>query len=52
MKSCGMSIGAFGLALALFTAPVLAQDGPVKLGVLTDMSSLYADRLARARSGE
>jgi len=43
MKSCGMSIGAFGLALALFTAPVLAQDGPVKLGVLTDMSSLYAD---------
>ncbi|CUU18556.1 branched-chain amino acid transport system substrate-binding protein [Bradyrhizobium sp. JR7.2] len=43
MKSCGMSIGAFGLALALFTAPAIAQDGPVKLGVLTDMSSLYAD---------
>ena len=43
MKSCGMSIGVFGVALALLTAPVLAQDGPVKLGVLTDMSSLYAD---------
>lgn len=43
MKSCGMSIGAFGLALALFSAPALAQGGPVKLGVLTDMSSLYAD---------
>jgi branched-chain amino acid transport system substrate-binding protein len=43
MKSCGISIGAFGLALALFMAPTLAQDGPVKLGVLTDMSSLYAD---------
>jgi branched-chain amino acid transport system substrate-binding protein len=25
------------------TAPAIAQDGPVKLGVLTDMSSLYAD---------
>lgn len=43
MKSRGMSIGALGLALALFTAPVVAQEGPVKLGVLTDMSSLYAD---------
>ena len=43
MTSCGISIGAFGLALALLTAPALAQDGPVKLGVLTDMSSLYAD---------
>ncbi|MGN1285421.1 MAG: ABC transporter substrate-binding protein, partial [Bradyrhizobium sp.] len=34
-----------GLALALmtFAAPALAQDGPVRLGVLTDMSSLYAD---------
>ena len=43
MTSCGMSIGAFGVALALLTAPAIAQDGPVKLGVLTDMSSLYAD---------
>ena len=43
MKSCGMSIGALAVALALFTAPAIAQDGPVKLGVLTDMSSLYAD---------
>ncbi|UPK23834.1 ABC transporter substrate-binding protein [Bradyrhizobium sp. 195] len=43
MKSRGMSIGALGLALALFTAPVVAQERPVKLGVLTDMSSLYAD---------
>lgn len=42
MKSYGMSI-AFGLALALFAAPAIAQDGQVKLGVLTDMSSLYAD---------
>ncbi|MGO4507906.1 ABC transporter substrate-binding protein [Bradyrhizobium sp. MOS001] len=43
MKSCGMSIGILGVALALSTAPAIAQDGPVKLGVLTDMSSLYAD---------
>ena len=43
MKSCGMSIGIFGAALALFTASAVAQEGPVKLGVLTDMSSLYAD---------
>ncbi|WP_245326957.1 ABC transporter substrate-binding protein, partial [Bradyrhizobium sacchari] len=43
MKSCGMSIGALGVALSLCTAPAVAQDGPVKLGVLTDMSSLYAD---------
>jgi branched-chain amino acid transport system substrate-binding protein len=43
MTSCGISIGAFGIALALRTAPAVAQDGPVKLGVLTDMSSLYAD---------
>ncbi|WFU68625.1 ABC transporter substrate-binding protein [Bradyrhizobium sp. CB2312] len=43
MQSCGMSIGAFRIALALFAAPAVAQDGPVKLGVLTDMSSLYAD---------
>ncbi|QOG20517.1 MULTISPECIES: ABC transporter substrate-binding protein [Bradyrhizobium] len=43
MQSCGMSIGAIGIALALFTASAVAQDGPVKLGVLTDMSSLYAD---------
>jgi len=43
MKSYGMSIGVFGLALALFAAPAIAQDGQVKLGVLTDMSSLYAD---------
>jgi branched-chain amino acid transport system substrate-binding protein len=42
MKSWGMSIGAFGLA-ALFAAPAVAEDEPVKLGVLTDMSSLYAD---------
>lgn len=43
MKSRGKSIGGFGIALALFTASAVAQDGPVKLGVLTDMSSLYAD---------
>lgn len=43
MKSRVMSIGAFGLALGLFAAPAVAQDGQVKLGVLTDMSSLYAD---------
>ena len=43
MQSCGMSIGAIGMALALFTASAVAQDGPVKLGVLTDTSSLYAD---------
>jgi branched-chain amino acid transport system substrate-binding protein len=27
----------------LFVAPAVAAEGPVKLGVLTDMSSLYAD---------
>ncbi|MCP3444248.1 ABC transporter substrate-binding protein [Bradyrhizobium sp. CCGUVB14] len=43
MTSCGISIGVVGVALALLTAPAIAQDGPVKLGVLTDMSSLYAD---------
>ena len=32
-----------GAALALFVAPARAQDVPVKIGVLTDMSSLYAD---------
>ncbi len=43
MKSCVVSIGAFGIALTLVAAQAIAQDGPVKLGVLTDMSSLYAD---------
>jgi branched-chain amino acid transport system substrate-binding protein len=50
MKSNGMSIGALKgnavgaiLALALFATPAIAEEGPVKLGVLTDMSSLYAD---------
>lgn len=51
MKCSGMSMGVFKgsavgaiLALALFaTTSATAQDGPVKLGVLTDMSSLYAD---------
>ncbi|MGX1349691.1 branched-chain amino acid transport system substrate-binding protein [Bradyrhizobium elkanii] len=34
----------FGLALTLATATsAMAQNGPVRLGVLTDMSSLYAD---------
>ncbi len=32
-----------GAALALFVAPARAQDVTVKIGVLTDMSSLYAD---------
>lgn len=43
MRSCGKSIGVFALVLVLLPLPVIAQDGPVKLGVLTDMSSLYAD---------
>jgi branched-chain amino acid transport system substrate-binding protein len=36
---------AAGLALAvmLFVSGAAAQNGPIKLGVLTDMSSLYAD---------
>ena len=48
MKSSMMSgvkdraIGAV-LASAIFATSAVAQDGPVKLGVLTDMSSLYAD---------
>ena len=48
MKSSVMSgvkdraIGAV-LASAIFATSAVAQDGPVKLGVLTDMSSLYAD---------
>ncbi|MDQ8727402.1 ABC transporter substrate-binding protein [Bradyrhizobium sp. LHD-71] len=32
-----------GLVLATMATSATAQDGPVKLGVLTDMSSLYAD---------
>ncbi|MEN3351810.1 MAG: branched-chain amino acid transport system substrate-binding protein [Bradyrhizobium sp.] len=32
-----------GLALTLIATASVAQDGPVRLGVLTDMSSLYAD---------
>lgn len=43
MRSCGKSIGVFALVLVLLPLPAIAQDGPVKLGVLTDMSSLYAD---------
>lgn len=48
MKSSVMSRvkgGAIGavLASAIFATSAIAQDGPVKLGVLTDMSSLYAD---------
>jgi branched-chain amino acid transport system substrate-binding protein len=50
MKFCIMSIGAVKgnaigaiLASAVFATSAIAQDGPVKLGVLTDMSSLYAD---------
>ena len=38
----GKAIGAI-LASSLFATSVIAQDGPVKLGVLSDMSSLYAD---------
>jgi branched-chain amino acid transport system substrate-binding protein len=38
----GNAIGAI-LASSLFATSVIAQDGPVKLGVLSDMSSLYAD---------
>ncbi|WGS26771.1 ABC transporter substrate-binding protein [Bradyrhizobium sp. ISRA464] len=35
----------FGLALTLVTVATsaIAQNGPIRLGVLTDMSSLYAD---------
>lgn len=50
MRFCMMSIGAVKgnaigavLASTLFVMSAIAQDGPVKLGVLTDMSSLYAD---------
>src|SRR6516225_4181325 len=50
MKSLGRSLRgvqrrSFGLTLMLMavSAPAAAQNGPVKLGVLTDMSSLYAD---------
>ena len=50
MKSLGRSLRgiqrrSFGLTLMLIavSAPAVAQNGPVKLGVLTDMPSLYAD---------
>jgi branched-chain amino acid transport system substrate-binding protein len=50
MKSLGRSLRgvqrrSFGLTLMLIavSAPAVAQNGLVKLGVLTDMSSLYAD---------
>jgi len=35
------------LASAIFATSSIAHDGPVKLGVLTDMSSLYADNGGR-----
>jgi branched-chain amino acid transport system substrate-binding protein len=38
----GSSIGLI-LTLTLFATSAIAQEGPVKVGVLTDMSSLYAD---------
>lgn len=42
---CGVQRRSFGLALLLMavSGSAVAQNGPVKLGVLTDMSSLYAD---------
>ena len=50
MKSLGRSLRgvqrkSLGLALTLMAVATsaIAQDGPIKLGVLTDMSSLYAD---------
>ena len=50
MKSLGRSLRgvqrrSLGLTLMLMamSAPAVAQNGPVKLGVLTDMPSLYAD---------
>jgi branched-chain amino acid transport system substrate-binding protein len=41
----GIQRRSLGLTLMLIavSAPAAAQNGPVKLGVLTDMSSLYAD---------
>jgi branched-chain amino acid transport system substrate-binding protein len=42
MKLAG-TLAIAGAALALFGAPARAQDVTVKIGVLTDMSSLYAD---------
>ena len=39
-RCCAALIAAAGLALA---TPALAQDKTVKIGVLNDMSSLYAD---------
>jgi branched-chain amino acid transport system substrate-binding protein len=38
----GTAIGAV-LASVIFATSAIAQDRPVKIGVLTDMSSLYAD---------
>jgi branched-chain amino acid transport system substrate-binding protein len=38
----GTAIGAV-LASVIFATSAIAQDPPVKIGVLTDMSSLYAD---------
>ena len=52
MKTSAMSgvgdrvVGAV-LASAIFATSSIAHDGPVKLGVLTDMSSLYADNGGR-----
>jgi branched-chain amino acid transport system substrate-binding protein len=45
----GIRRGSLGLTLMLMavSAPAAAQNGPVKLGVLTDMSSLYADNGGR-----
>ena len=45
----GIQRRSLGLTLMLMavSAPAAAQNGPVKLGVLTDMSSLYADNGGR-----
>ncbi|MCP1915159.1 MULTISPECIES: ABC transporter substrate-binding protein [Bradyrhizobium] len=43
MKSIVTSLSAAGLIAAVLAGPVLAQQAPLKIGVLTDFQSVYSD---------
>ncbi|QOZ33774.1 ABC transporter substrate-binding protein [Bradyrhizobium sp. CCBAU 53421] len=43
MKSIVTSLSAAGLIAAALAAPALAQQAPLKIGVLTDFQSVYSD---------
>ncbi|MGN1289953.1 MAG: ABC transporter substrate-binding protein, partial [Bradyrhizobium sp.] len=43
MKSIATSLSAAGLFAAVLAGPALAQQTPLKIGVLTDFQSVYSD---------